>query len=694
MAELTTPMDAAGPIDDEFYELLTVDVWDTLLRRRCHPDSVKLHVCRHLLLRCEAELPPNWRDAWHLLDARRLAEKQIGENAVRDGLDDEYKVRDVYRAWFENIGLMSFPDGEARESFIEELGHVELEQEKFVSYPDPGIGAMIARRRARRVVFLSDFYMPARAIDALLVHHGIDNLVESGMVSCEVGLNKRSGRLFTHLQEHFHVAPSRHAHIGDNLHADVRAARRLGMQAWQYLPAAEHALRQQRDRAFADRQSGLLAAATLALSPATKVESDSHQQAYDFGRYMAPLLIGFVMFVIERSIADRVDRLLFFTREGEFFIQIYRRLAHRVAPDSQVVRADLLCVSRLSTFAASLADFSPEALMRLWSQYSTQSPRALLRSLGFSVTEFADALERHGVMLDEPVVYPWQNERMLAFATDPEVQALAGDALAAKRESLAAYLASLDLRGEVRRIGIVDVGWRGTIQDNLAHFQPDVFWQGYYLGLNRYLNMQPANVAKAAYGPNLNHADSEAGLLEFVAPIEMLCNSPNGSVTGYRVVGESVQPLRQIDAEENAVHDHYVRSFQKGVLDSVDYWADFIRTHAYSSSEFRILAMLRWDGAIRQPPPFLAEAYFRLNHNEVFGVGGFLDKRRRPGTGQVLAAIFGGKARQRLHGFLNEVGWLPGVLASKESPATFRLSMRLFLALRAFRNALRHRAGQ
>ncbi|MGB4782617.1 hypothetical protein, partial [Candidatus Methylomirabilis sp.] len=44
------------------YHLMTVDVWDTLLRRRCHPDAVKLHVCCWLL-RCHGRrLPPEYRD--------------------------------------------------------------------------------------------------------------------------------------------------------------------------------------------------------------------------------------------------------------------------------------------------------------------------------------------------------------------------------------------------------------------------------------------------------------------------------------------------------------------------------------------------------------------------------------------------------------------------------------------------------
>jgi hypothetical protein len=83
------------------------------------------------------------------------------------------------------------------------------------------------------------------------------------------------------------------------------------------------------------------------------------------------------------------------------------------------------------------------------------------------------------------------------------------------------------------KVCIVDVGWRGTIHDNIALLYPNIHFTGVYLGLQKFLNDQPSNTSKFAFGPNLNHQLEYPHFLDSVAPIEMITNSPSGSVTGY-----------------------------------------------------------------------------------------------------------------------------------------------------------------
>jgi hypothetical protein len=199
------------------------------------------------------------------------------------------------------------------------------------------------------------------------------------------------------------------------------------------------------------------------------------------------------------------------------------------------------------------------------------------------------------------------------------------------------------------------------------------------LGLNRYLNDQPPNVQKSAFGPNLNRENDPARLLDCVAPIEMLCNSPNGSVVGYETDEQDIRVCKHADPVENGVYEEYSCHFQAGVLDSLSYWADLIRTHAYTANEIRPVALEQWHGIVWQPPEFLARAYFRLNHNELFGVGGFADKRRLPKTLDLWLAIVSPRHRTKIKQFLTETGWIPGLLACEDINPTFRRSLKLLL---------------
>ncbi|WP_240761798.1 HAD hydrolase-like protein [Nitrosococcus wardiae] len=673
------------------YELLTIDVWDTLLRRRCHPDSVKLQVCRYVALNYAQYLLPEKRDSWTLLRLRQQAEKELGDGSRQQGMDDEYRHLDVYRRWLALAGLEPFPLGsEALEQLLLALEQVEISQEKFVSYPDPTIAGALARFPAARRCFLSDFYLPAVAVRALLAHHGIVHLAAEGVVSCEVGLNKRSGRLYQYLHQQFGVSPDQHLHVGDNPDADVRAAKKTGVAAIHFQPEEEHQRRRQREAHFDARPQALQAAIQnlLTFSPSSECEQ---QEIYNYGRKCSLLLVGFVAGIMERAVADQVEKLYFFTREGELFMEIYRRLAESDLLGFSPPPAQLLQVSRIATFAGSLRELSLGELMRLWNQYSIQSLHALLKSLGMESAAFAEQAVRHGLELKQPIRYPWQDERVKAFLDDPEVRTEIESHLNIKREQLSAYLESTGLLDTTGRVGIVDIGWRGTIQDNLAHALPSVELRGYYLGLNHFLNIQPENVWKEAFGPNLNRGDPHGHLLDFVAPVEMLCNSPYGSVIGYEIDKEDVQIHRHVDEGENQIYEACIRHFQAGVLDSVPFWADFLRTHAYSSDELRPMSLDIWSEIIQRPPSFLAQAYFQLNHNETFGTGGFSNKQQMLASGDVLKAFISRKHREKLHQFLMENGWVSGLLVCPDVDSNFRWVLGWFLRALSIRRWIRRR---
>lgn len=676
-------MDADHATD---FDLMTVDVWDTLLRRRCHPDAVKLHVCRYLLLCYGQQLHPQNRDRWALLQLRQQAEKELAEESKRLGLDDEYSLFEVYERWLLLAGLRTTSSHEETTHLYSALGQIELEQERYVSYVDPSIAHTLAGYRARNTLFLSDFYLSAEQIKGLLLFHGIHDLASEGVVSCDVKLNKKSGRLFQYLHKSLGVTSDRHLHVGDHVWADVESPKRLGIAAVHYLPENEQRQRRMREEGFHARESFIRAAVrSLCGSDGTRMDQGESmpKQFYELGRQSSLCLFSFVLYVMECAVADKVEKLFFFTREGEFFLTLYRRAAEIGILGCQVPEGALLEVSRISTFAGSLRTLSCAELMRIWNQYSAQSLYALLVSLDIDPLRFSDRAASYGIEIDGEITYPWQDARVHAFLEDEWVRGEIGRELASKQTNLLSYLASVGLPGQHTKVGIVDIGWRGTIQDNLAYVLPTVQLHGYYLGLLRYLNAQPSNSRKRALGPNLNEAPSDhAELLDFVAPVEMLCNSPHGSVQRYTATRTGVKVLRLVDPAETHVHDSYIERFQAGVIDSVAYWSDFVRTHAFTSSEIRPIALEMWGRLVQRPPSFLSKAYFELSHNETFGMGRFSDKRQLLSIHLVLLAFLSRSHRERLQRFLTEVGWVAGLMAHPDTAPVFRWTLRAFLTAR------------
>jgi hypothetical protein len=85
--------------------LFSFDVWDTLLRRRCHPDEIKLQTARYLLLEFHHHLRPLFRSVQSLYRARQRAE---GLSAPHG--DWEFRLKDAILYWVNEVAEPSLGD--------------------------------------------------------------------------------------------------------------------------------------------------------------------------------------------------------------------------------------------------------------------------------------------------------------------------------------------------------------------------------------------------------------------------------------------------------------------------------------------------------------------------------------------------------------------------------------------------------
>src|SRR5690606_32603094 len=105
--------------------------------------------------------------------------------------------------------------------------------------------------------------------------------------------------------------------------------------------------------------------------------------ALSLGVQAAPLFIGFALWIAEQAVLHKLDRRYFFTREGEFFHKVFSPLF----PQGRLFghdlpSADILEVSRLSTFAPSMREASIQEMSRIWSLFKVQSVSGLFTTLG------------------------------------------------------------------------------------------------------------------------------------------------------------------------------------------------------------------------------------------------------------------------------------------------------------------------
>ncbi|MDA8987510.1 HAD family hydrolase [Planktomarina temperata] len=632
-------------------KILSIDVWDTLIRRKTHPDASKLKSAEHLFLFHKETLKKNFRSKWDILHQRQAIEKIFADQNMGYG---EYNVNTVLAKLIRTVVALDCPNKINELTTL--LTEIEFNHELQNTYPDPQIREFLLDFERERTVFLSDFYFNSDYIWKLIKKNGFDDLVQDGFSSCEINANKRSGSAFLYLLESYRLSPDDVIHIGDNYDSDILQARKLNIKAIHYLPQEQHSIRLQTEERFLSRPESIKAILSKNLENTTNSEKLTRSPAFNFGKQCSPLFIGFILFISEIIERNKLDRVYFFTREGEFFLEMWNLFISKVNSNTNQligVTGTLLEVSRLSTFCASLENVSLNEFMRLWNQYSTQSLSSFVKSLGFEKEDFIHFSLKYDIPIDEDVQYPWLDKRFHALFQDAEFVKALSDKSNNDRSLLDLYLTSKNWDKGFKKVAIVDIGWRGTIQDNIARIRPNSEITGVYFGLQKFLNEQPPNVKKHGFLADFNEDSTNTISLNNVSIFEMMCNSPNGSVMRYTCHdNKEIAAVRNVDIHENKTFFRFTDDFQAGVLDGILNCIDIIQQDVMTCEDFRAESEAIWSIIQTQSDDVLSIAFQSLTHNETFGVGQFVNVNKNLSWLTLLKSVFLLSERSRVNNFL------------------------------------------
>ena len=617
-------------------ELLSVDLFDTVIRRKCHPDTIKYYTSMYVYIKYHDILKKDFSSIKILTKKRIEVEKRIGEYCKTKGYDDEYILEDVIRIWCEEILNL---EKISSKQITKELYYKELEIECYFVYLDPNIIQTIESFSFDKLVCISDFYADSIFIDTLLKKIKFPLTFDYKYISCECKLNKRSGRLFDYVNKDMGIDFSKQIHIGDNWNSDYIIPKSKGINALHYLHQ-EDSLKRKKTTLFHQKIK----------------DSSFHPKITDEISY---LFYGFISWIIEEAIKKDITTIYFFTREGEFFYKIYEQFV-KYNPYGGILLPEgkILEVSRLSTFAASLQAVSLDEMMRIWNQYSVQTMYAFFTSLNISFEKVEKYLTRYNILPYIQFIEPWTHESIQKLFLDIEFINFMKSQIEELRTNLVSYCIQEGMSTtKQEKIAIVDIGWRGTIQDNLGYIFPNYEIHGFYMGLLPFLNVQPKNCKKYGYINKYKYSNS---MLLISTPLEMLCNSPNGSVIGYENVDNRIKTIKKISDEENKIYFNYTQYIQKRVIQDIIILTQYSKQYYKTSDFFYSIACKSLKNFIFYPKHEYSKYYFQLRHNEEFGRGEFVTHYLSFSFRFFFKALFNSKKRIELKKFLVSTTWPQG----------------------------------
>ena len=362
---------------------------------------------------------------------------------------------------------------------------------------------------------------------------------------------------------------------------------------------------------------------------------------------------------------QNIKKLFFFTREGAFFIELVKALQKRfnLYPD---IECHLLSVSRISTFLPSVDINLENPFQRLWNIYPDQSPRAFFKSLDIEDESLQIIYQKEFDQdFDSRISNIATNPIFKSYLKNNHVNSIIRKSIAAKRELLATYLKQSDFLNETR-IGVVDIGWRGSIQDNLSLIFPEKTIYGFYLGLHRFRGITLPNYLKKAFLFDANTGgmiQPLTSLMRFVLPLEMLCTPPIGSVKRYKFDENRIaSPEILYNKSEKLIIKKIIESFQQSVIEALSSY-QLNNKFGYKKCK-KIAREIIWN-----PQNFQLFFYHNHQFDEEFGLGNASLAYPTDKSNQAVPSIKS----------LKESAWISGYLSNKLPKSLCRALPILYL---------------
>ena len=587
-------------------KIISFDIWDTIIKRKCHPEEIKLYTAKYLVLKYENRIKKEYKDIYKILKLRDEIEAQICKENKAIGKDEECRIEEVFKRLQEEI----FEN--KKEDISNELLKEEIEQEKRSIYINPEILPIFEKYKEAKMYCISDFYMSAVSLRELLDYLKLPVKIEKIYSSADYLLNKRTGNLFKVAEEELGIKPEQHIHVGDNQFSDIDMANSLGIQTikttkevFNFLP--------EKNRKF-----------EFDLEKIKKECNSKEDRLFNEGIKLSPLLYFFGYSIVEYAIKNNIDRVYYATREGETFIKIHELIKKNNPFGVDLPECDIIEVSRMATFSASLNALTIEELLRLWSQYRRQSMSALFKTMAIDIKPYITYIEKYDIDIEEKIDEPWFSQKVQKLFKDIEFTTKVNEELKRKRQELLEYFEKKKgIVNDSNKMLMVDIGWRGTIQDNLANIFTNKEIEGYYLTLYDFYNLQPENTKKYSYLDDKSVRDNE--IAEIITLLEWIYNPGTGSVIEYK----NGEPIRKAKTEEIEIVKEYIKPLQDGMFAGAEIINEYMKYHPYEAEETKKYVYKLIKKIKEEPSEELIEAYYSMVFNDTFGTAEYVEKEER-----------------------------------------------------------------
>lgn len=478
-------------------KVVCFDFFDTLVTRSVIPETTKRLAATQLSF-----LLASGVDGAILYGLRRELEAKMCNENVGKNLDADFNLYEFAKRFFHILSdITTLPPSMTEKDFVEIVADIEVQMEISTQRICPVLFDLLVdvKKSGITTCLISDFYLPGPHFKKILEYHSLDAYLDAVYVSADYSLTKgHSGRLYGQVCQDLECAPSQLVMIGDNEHADFDMARKGGLRVYHL----DHMKRNDSSEDASRRKDS--GTGTVEKKFLDQIQGEKNICFPE----MALSLWLFTHRLFEQLVRDQVSEVFFCSKEGEFLRRLFLEY-QQLRFGRYVITPHYLLVSRKSTYICSLKPLPEENFSHLFTHYQNISLTEFLQSLNFSHRQTIELCRQYDLDPDYRFQQLSQQKQFKMLLDAKDFQELYETHRKEQRENFHRYLNRFNLEKKKNEICLVDVGWKGSIQNNIYFsLKGEKKVRGYFLGL-----LSPTE---------LSGNNSKKGILFSDVP----CNSP------------------------------------------------------------------------------------------------------------------------------------------------------------------------
>lgn len=537
------------------------DIFDTIVERTINPEHTKKLWANYMVKRLNLNM-----SITELYTLRNKLEYELGENNCKKGVDWEFAYSELTEALYKNI-----KPTQSQKEFEEIAEDIEVEVERNVQTTFKDIVDEIKKlkKEGKKIYCISDMYLSKNMIEKIFEKHGILDLFEYIYVSCEYHKSKKSGNLYDLVLKELKVKPEECTMVGDNKHSDYEMPLSKGLEAIHldrtenYEKYAEYAKKHTEEN----------------VNEAFKILSKSTTNNFEHAIFT---LYSFIEKLYYSLLREGKDEVFFLSREGEYLKKLFDAYVEKI--NYKKIKSHYLLVSRKATFLPSLNKIEDEDFGRLLKQYSYTSIVEFMKSLNFPQEEIDSILnsvkndyKKNKIKLTEKeseeikelnkgnfdvkISNTYTSNIIKILISNKEFKEVYEKNRKEQNKLFKQYICEMT---DSKEICVVDIGWNGSIQDNIQYILGDKYKvNGYLYGL---VSRDPANCKNDKEGLIFSNVPEQSPnfdlFFENRTIFEVLLGASHGSANKYALKDGKVEVLLFNKQEERDIYDNIISKIQ------------------------------------------------------------------------------------------------------------------------------------